>query len=80
MKFTTVDQSTCIACGACGITAPDVFNYNDEGIAYVLLDNNAGNKEIPEEYIAMVHSAQDGCPTGSIKVSTTPFNLESSQL
>ena len=31
-KFTIVDQDTCIACGACGAAAPDIFDYDDDGI------------------------------------------------
>ena len=29
-KYTIVDQETCIACGACGAAAPEIFDYNDE--------------------------------------------------
>jgi NAD-dependent dihydropyrimidine dehydrogenase PreA subunit len=31
--YTKVDQDTCIACGACGAAAPDIFDYNKEGLA-----------------------------------------------
>ena len=37
-KYTIVDMDTCIACGACGAAAPDIYDYDDEGIAYVILD------------------------------------------
>lgn len=47
-KYTIVDQDTCIACGACGAAAPDIYDYDDEGIAYVILDNNKGEVEVPE--------------------------------
>ena len=36
-KYTIVDMDTCIACGACGAAAPDIYDYDDEGIAYVIL-------------------------------------------
>ena len=39
-KYTIVDMDTCIACGACGAAAPDIYDYDDEGIAYVILDDN----------------------------------------
>lgn len=29
-KFTKVNKDECIACGACGAVAPDVFGYDDE--------------------------------------------------
>ena len=43
-KFTIVDKDTCIACGACGVAAPDIFDYDDEGLAENILngDNNQG--------------------------------------
>ena len=37
-KYTIVDKETCIACGACGATAPDIYVYDDEGVAFVILD------------------------------------------
>ena len=65
---TWVDKDTCIACGACGATAPDVFDYDDDGIAYNIMDDNQGTAEIPEEMHDDVRDAADGCPTESIKV------------
>ena len=41
-KYTIVDQETCIACGACGAAAPDIYDYDDEGIAFVTIDENQG--------------------------------------
>ncbi|GBF11581.1 ferredoxin [Tepidibacillus infernus] len=65
---TWVDKDTCIACGACGATAPDVFDYDDDGIAYNILDDNQGTAEISEELQDDVRDAAEGCPTDSIKV------------
>ena len=48
-KYTIVDMDTCIACGACGAAAPDIYDYDDEGIAFVILDDNQGTAEVPEE-------------------------------
>ncbi|OES44750.1 ferredoxin [Domibacillus iocasae] len=72
-KFTWVDQETCIACGACGAAAPDIFDYNDEGIAYVILDGNQGNCEVRDELSDELEDASEGCPTESIKVSDHAF-------
>ena len=47
-KYTIVDMDTCIACGAC-CSAADIYDYDDEGIAYVILDDNQGTAEVPEE-------------------------------
>ncbi|MDL4840766.1 ferredoxin [Aquibacillus rhizosphaerae] len=72
-KFTIVDKETCIACGACGATAPDIFDYDDEGIAFVLLDNNEGTTDIPTILEDDMYDAYEGCPTDSIKIAEKPF-------
>ncbi|GAA0599669.1 ferredoxin [Virgibacillus siamensis] len=73
-KYTIVDQETCIACGACGAAAPDVFDYDDESIAYAFLDENKGVNAVPETLEDDMLDAYEGCPTDSIKVSDKPFN------
>lgn len=73
-KHAIVDQETCIACGACGATAPDIFDYDDEGIAFVMIDRNAGTAVIPEALEEDTLDAHDGCPTDSIKISDSPFD------
>ncbi|MGP4060123.1 ferredoxin [Halobacillus sp. H74] len=75
-KFTIVDQDTCIACGACGAAAPDIYDYDDEGIAYVVLDDNEGMEEVPEIYQEDMEDALEGCPTDSIKIADFPFHGE----
>lgn len=73
-KYTIVDQDTCIACGACGAAAPDIYDYDDEGIAYVILDDNTGTVAVPEELMDDLEDAFDGCPTDSIKMADEPFD------
>ncbi len=73
-KFTIVDQDTCIACGACGATAPDIFDYNEEGVSFVILDDNQGTAPVPEDLLDDLEDAYDGCPTESIRVSDSPFD------
>ena len=75
-KFTRIDQSTCIACGSCGASVPEIFDYNDEGIAYVILDNNAGCQEVSEDLYDDLEDAMDGCPTDSIKVAANSEELQ----
>lgn len=77
--YTIVDQETCIACGACGAAAPDIYDYNDEGIAFVLTDENQGTAPVPGEIEEDVQDAQDGCPTDSIKIAREPFNGDASK-
>ena len=59
-KYTWVDKDTCIACGACGATAPDIYDYDDEGLAEVIYsgDNNRGITEIPEDLYDDLQDAQ----------------------
>ncbi len=73
-KYTIVDKETCIACGACGAAAPDIYDYDDEGIAFVVLDDNQGEIEVPEILYEDMMDAFEGCPTDSIKVADSPFN------
>jgi len=73
-KFVIVNKETCIACGACGCAAPNIFDYDDDGTSYVKLDKNQGTAEIPEDFLEDVEDACDGCPTESIIVGDTPFD------
>lgn len=75
-KYTIVDQDTCIACGSCGACAPDIFDYDEEGLSFVTLDDNTGTEEVPEVLYDDLEDACDGCPTDSIKVSDEPFEGE----
>ncbi|MFJ7832165.1 ferredoxin [Peribacillus sp. NPDC097284] len=74
MKFTIVDRETCIACGACGAVAPEIFDYDDEGISYVILDENEGTAQVPEDLIDSLEEAHEGCPTESIKIAEDLFS------
>jgi ferredoxin len=73
--YTSVDKSTCIACGSCGSAAPDLFDYDDEGLAENILegDHNRGIVEVPEQLLDDLDDAQQGCPTASIRVENVPF-------
>lgn len=72
-KFTIVDKDTCIACGACGAAAPDIFDFDEEGLAEVILDHNTGTTEVEEDLEEDLIDAYEGCPTESIKVTDKPF-------
>ncbi len=71
-KYTIVDQETCIACGACGENAPDIFDYNSEGFSFVHPDDNEGRSEVDEALYEDLEDARKGCPTGSIKSFAAP--------
>ncbi|MFT8316884.1 MAG: ferredoxin [Sporolactobacillus sp.] len=72
-QYTYVDQETCIACGACAASAPDLYDYNEEGIAFSLLDQNQGITKVPDELMEDLMDAYDGCPTESIQIGDHPF-------
>ncbi|MFB5661629.1 ferredoxin [Alteribacillus sp. HJP-4] len=73
-KYTIVDKDTCIACGACGAAAPDIYDYDDEGLAEVILDENKGTAAVPEELEEDLMDGYEGCPTDSIKIADDPFD------
>lgn len=72
--YTMVDTDTCIACGACALSAPQVFDYNDEGLAYVTIDNNRGTIAVPAPFVSGMLDAYDGCPSASIQIQKSAFN------
>lgn len=72
--YTIVDRETCISCGSCGEIAPDIFEYDEEGVSYSRLDMNAGVVEVPEEFEDDLEEACESCPTDSIKVAEEPFS------
>ncbi|WP_240374261.1 ferredoxin [Bacillus piscicola] len=72
-KFTWVDKETCISCGSCEEIAPDIFEYDDEGLSQVTLDDNTGTKEVPETFVEDLIEAEECCPSESIKVQDVPF-------
>ncbi|MDE5977023.1 MAG: ferredoxin [Turicibacter sp.] len=75
-KFSVVVKDECIACGACGAIAPDVFGYDDEGYAENIFngDNNTGTIALEGDTETDAVEAAEGCPTEAIKIQETPFN------
>ncbi len=56
-----VNKDACIGCRACVATCPNVFDLNDEGYAYVLVD------EIIESDQDKAIEALENCPTNAIE-------------
>lgn len=71
--FTIVNRDTCISCGSCGDLAPDIYDYDEEGLAFVMADDNEGNAEVADEFIDDVYDAFEECPSESIRISEQPF-------
>ena len=74
--YTKVDCESCIACGICQLRAPEIFEYDTEGIAFVKQDNNTGTVPLPEDTLEKFKDAYTACPTGAIKRKNSPFNEE----
>ena len=74
-KFSVVVKDECIACGACGAMAPEIFDFDDEGYAINVYggDANTGTVEIPTEMHEELIDGAESCPTEAIKVADTPF-------
>ncbi|MBZ5751292.1 ferredoxin [Metabacillus sp. DBTR6] len=56
-----------IACGTCESIAPDIFAYDEEGISYVILDDNKGIEAVPEESVGDLEDAEEVCPLNLLK-------------
>ncbi len=56
-----VDQGLCIACGECIDIAPELFDYNDEGLSEAIVD------EVPGDLEELAQEAIEACPTEAIK-------------
>ena len=59
-----VNKDMCVGCGSCVGCAMNVFDFDDEGYAEVIVD------EISEEDMAAAMAAKDGCPVGAIEEVT----------
>ncbi len=55
-----VDPDLCISCGACVDICPEVYNWNEDGIAEEQVD------EVPEDLEDFALEALESCPTDAI--------------
>ena len=60
----TVEQTKCIGCGACPSLVPEVFDFNDEGLAHTIVDI------VPKELEEQTKEAVENCPVEAIKEVT----------
>ena len=65
---TKIIREGCIACGNCNAICPEVYDYDEDGIAYCILDDNTMNEEVAEKYRSLVQEAQVNCPTEAVYV------------
>lgn len=57
-----VDQDTCISCGLCVNTCPEVYSFDDDGKA------QASEENIPDDALITAMDARDGCPVNAIDI------------
>ncbi len=55
-----INKDNCIGCGACQATLPEVFGFDDDGLAEVI------NQDVPADKIDEVAEAINDCPTAAI--------------
>ena len=56
------DREVCVGAGMCVLTAPEVFDQDDEGIVKVLHDEPTADEE------PVVRQAATLCPSGAVKL------------
>ena len=57
---THVEKDDCISCGICPSLCPEIFEFDEDGIAY------AKTEEVPEDLEDLVLEAAESCPTEAI--------------
>ncbi|PWI45755.1 ferredoxin [Streptomyces sp. ICBB 8177] len=58
----TADRETCVGAGLCALTAPQVFDQDDEGVVVVL------TAEPGDEARPAAREAGTLCPSGAVRV------------
>ena len=66
-----LDRKSCIGCGLCANTCPEVFRMADDGFAKII------RKQVPKEAERSVLVARDECPVSVISVQKTEQKKES---
>lgn len=78
-----IEQNLCTGDGLCVQYAPDVFEFGDDGLAYVkdspdgeLLAKDGSLANVPESLRVDVIDAADGCPGNCIHVVRSDDGVE----
>jgi ferredoxin len=56
-----VDEETCIVCGLCAETCPEVFEVNDDKVSVKVDD-------VPQDAIDSCREAAENCPVEAIQI------------
>ncbi len=62
----------CIACGLCNVYAPQIFDYDEEGIVLFTQNPRAHQQFIQNEEKEQVLTAYKKCPTRAILLADLP--------
>ncbi len=65
---THINRETCVGCGACYSICPEVYDCDEDGIAFCHIDDNSNTKIISTELQQSVLDCSEVCPTGSVIV------------
>ena len=57
-----VNKKKCIGCGLCIALVPEVFDFDEDGKAYVKI------KDVKKDLKEKVKEAYESCPTGAIEI------------
>ncbi len=60
----TVDTTKCMGIGMCELTAPEVFEVNDEAQTQVVAEVDGADDKLTK----LVEDAVSGCPTGALTI------------
>ena len=66
-----IDQDTCIACGICYDTCPDVYESDEDGNSRLVDDYRADDErtgEVPDELKDCAVEGSESCPVDAITV------------
>lgn len=58
----TIDEKSCIGCGACTAVAPEIFELTEEGKAKVK------KKKLTKEDVELAKEGAESCPVQAIKI------------
>jgi ferredoxin len=58
----TVERDTCIGAGMCVLSAPAVFDQDDDGLVVVLAE------DVPADAVDAARRAVAHCPSGALRV------------
>lgn len=62
MLQVVIDKDVCVACGACVLAGPDVFDQNEDGQAIMIVDE-------PDESLRdQIEESIDACPVQALSL------------